>query len=380
MDEDLAPDTLLAHGGGYTDPVTGAVVPPIQPATTFARDDRYELPGEFFYSRYASPTVRHVEELAARLNGGADAYAFGSGLAAVAALFETVESGEHIVAPSVMYHGRIQWLERISVRRGIGLTLFDASGPAALSDAIVPGQTTIIWIESPVNPTWEVVDTSAAADAAHAARATLAVDSTVAPPVTTRALDLGADIVIHAATKYLNGHTDVGAGILVTGNADQRWAEIWDIRRLTGGSLAPFEAWLLLRGMRTLHIRYERASENAMAIARHFEGHRAIEAVLYPGLESHPGHEIAKRQITGGFGGMISLLVDGDVAATRRFVLATNLFVSATSLGGVESLIEHRIVTEPPGTMVPDNLVRLSAGIEAVADLVSDLEQALRAV
>jgi cystathionine gamma-synthase len=379
-DGDLGLESVLAHGGRSIDPATGAVVPPIHAATTFARGEDYELMGEFGYYRDGSPTVHLVEEFAARLDGGAGALAFGSGLAAVAALFETVNRGEHVVAPTVAYHGTLEWLERISRRRGIGLTLFEATDPVALGKAVRPEETVIVWIETPVNPTWDVIDLAAAAEIAHRAGARLAVDATVAPPVTTRALDFGADIVFHAATKYLGGHSDVGAGLLVAAEADDRWHEIGDVRRLTGGTLGPFDAWLLLRGMRTLGVRYERASANAMAIARHLEGHPALEAVLYPGLETHPGHDIAARQMSGGFGGMVSLLVAGDAAAARRVTQATRLFVHATSLGGVESLIEHRAVSEPEGSAVPDNLIRLSVGIEAVGDLIADLERALDAL
>ncbi len=380
FDHELSAESLLAQGGRYGDPATGAVVPPIHPSTTFARDDAYELVGDFSYYRSASPTVALLEELAATLDGGAGALAFASGLAGVAALFETVRAGEHIAAPTVAYHGTLAWLRRISDRRGIGLTLFDAADPAALATAVRPGKTAVVWIETPVNPTWDIIDIAAAAETAHDAGAILAVDATVAPPVTTRALDLGADIVFHAGTKYLGGHTDVGAGILVATASNEVWEDVEVVRELTGGTLGPFEAWLLLRGMRTLHVRYERASESALAIARHFEGHPAVAAVLYPGLASHPGHDIAVRQMTGGFGGMLSLLIDGDAAAARRMVLATRLFVPATSLGGVESLIEHRVVSEPADSVVPDNLVRVSVGIEAVTDLIADLEQALEAV
>lgn len=380
FDHDISVESLLAQGGRYIDPATGAVVPPIHPATTYARDEAYELIGDYSYYRTASPTISLLEELATTLDGGAGALAFGSGLAGVAALFETVRTGEHVVAPTVAYHGTLAWLRRISDRRGIELTLFDPTEPATLVGAVRPGATAIVWVESPVNPTWDIVDIAAAAEAAHAAGAVLAVDATIAPPVTTRALDCGADIVFHAGTKYLGGHTDVGAGILVTAEADERWEDVGVVRELTGGSLGPFEAWLLLRGMRTLHVRYQRASENALAIARHFEGHPAVARVLYPGLASHPGHEIAVRQMTGGFGGMLSLLINGDAAAARRVVLAAQLFVPATSLGGVESLIEHRVVSEPEDSAVADNLVRVSVGIEAVADLIADLEHALRAV
>ncbi|MFQ5555861.1 MAG: trans-sulfuration enzyme family protein [Acidimicrobiia bacterium] len=370
-------DTVLAQAGGFIDRETGAIVPPVHPATTFARDAEHELYGEFLYGRYSSPTIELVEDLVTRLEGGAAALAFASGLGGAAAVFETVPSGAHVAAPTVMYHGTQDWLRRVCVRRGIDLTLFGAAETDALAGAVRPGATDLVWIETPVNPTWDVVDIAAAAEVAHTAGAVLAVDGTVAPPVTTRALDLGADLVFHAATKYLNGHSDVGAGLVVTRDTDDRWSEMGDIRRLSGGVLGPFEAWLLLRGMRTLHLRFERASDTALAIARHFEGHARLEAVLYPGLESHPGHAVAVRQMTGGFGGMISLLVDGDDEATRAIVGRTRVFVRATSLGGVESLIEHRKGVEGPNSIVPGNLIRISVGIEAAGDLIADLEQAL---
>ena len=222
-----------------------------------------------------------------------------------------------------------------------------------------------------------MIDIAATAKIAHDAGAILAVDCTVAPPVTTRALDYGADIVFHSATKYLNGHSDVVAGILVTRELDARWEEIKLVRKLTGGVLGPFEAWLLLRGMRTLFIRFERASSNAMQIARHLENHPKLERVLYPGLENHPGHAIAKRQMTHGFGGMMSLLIKGDAEAAKAVACKTRLFVPATSLGGVESLIEHRATVEGPDSLVPKNLLRLSIGIEHPDDLIADIEQAL---
>ena len=203
-------------------------------------------------------------------------------------------------------------------------------------------ETAVVWIEPSVNPTWDVIDVRAASEAAHAAGAILAVDATVTPAVTLRALDLGADIVFHSGTKYLAGHSDVTAGVLATRTVDSRWNEIKHARTLMGGVLGPFESWLLLRGMRTLHLRYERQAANALAIARHFERHPRLEAVLYPGLECHPGHATAARQMKGGFGAMLSLLVAGDADDAKRIATRTRLFVPATSLGGVESLIEHR--------------------------------------
>ena len=377
-------ETILTQAGHYTDPETGAVVPPIHPSTTYRRDGRYELRG-FEYSRMANPTGRRVEEVLASLEGAEDALLFSSGLAGVSTFFETVRSGQRIVAPRVMYHGGADWLRRLAERRGIEVAFFDAAEPGALERAVQAGETAVVWIESSVNPTWDVIDVRAAAAAAHAAGAVLAVDATVTPPVTLRALDLGADIVFHSGTKYLAGHSDVTAGVLATRAVDARWEEIRHARTLMGGVLGPFECWLLLRGMRTLHLRYERQAANALAIARHFERHPRLEAVLYPGLESHPGHAIAARQMKGGFGAMLSLLVAGDADDARRgdaddarrIATRTRLFVPATSLGGVESLIEHRATVEGPNSIVPANLLRLSVGIENVDELIADLEQAL---
>jgi cystathionine gamma-synthase len=372
--------TILAQAGHYIDSVTGAVTPPVHLSTTFARGSDYELMGDYIYGRYQNPTYDQVEYLAAELDNGVEALLFSSGMAAITAVFETIEIGQHIVAPKIMYHGAQDWLRRIAEKRNIGLTLFDANEPSALRQATISGKTAIVWIETPTNPTWDVIDIASAAAAAHDAGAILGVDCTVSPPVTTRALDLGADIVFHSATKYLNGHSDVTAGILVTRENGERWEEIKFIRKHVGGVLGAFESWLLLRGMRTLSIRFERASSNAMKIAQHFEGHPKIEAVLYPGLESHPGHRIAERQMTNGFGGMLSLCIQGDAPAAKALATKLKLFVPATSLGGVESLVEHRASVEGPLSLVKPNLLRISVGIENVEDLISDLERALGAI
>ena len=373
----LSMESIVAQACHYIDAATGGLSVPIQTSTTYARDENYELMGDYSYSRYQNPTYDIVEQVAATLDGGAEARAFASGMAAVAAVFETVNAGEHIVAPNIMYHGAQDWLRRISARRGIGLTLFDAHDINDLKHAIKPGITSLVWIESPVNPTWDVIDIGVVAEITHYHEATLVVDSTVAPPVTTRALDHGADIVFHSATKYLNGHSDVIAGLLVTRECNERWEDIKLVRNLMGGVLGPFEAWLLLRGMRTLFLRFERASQNALKIALQLENHPALEKVLYPGLESHPGHEVAKRQMVNGFGGMMSLLVKGDAERAKKVATGTRLFVPATSLGGVESLIEHRASVEGPHSVVPKNLLRLSVGIENVDDLIADIEQSL---
>lgn len=370
-------NTLLAQAGHHLDKTTGAVIPPIHPSTTFARDGAYQLIGDTSYSRYHNPTYDHVEEVAAALDNGAEAQVFSSGMAAISAVFETVRAGQHIVAPTIMYHGAQEWLRRVAETRNIHLTLFDATDSDGLRKAVRCGQTALVWIESPVNPTWDIIDIADAAAVTHEAGAVLGVDCTVATPITTKALDLGADIVFHSATKYLNGHSDVTAGVLVTRERNARWEEIKYIRKHVGGVLGTFEAWLLLRGMRTLSIRFERSSTNAMTFAQHFEHHPSIEAVLYPGLESHPGHAIAQRQMTNGYGGMVSIKVTGGAKEAMEIATRLQLFFPATSLGGVESLVEHRATVEGPKSQVPSNLLRFSIGIEDIQDLIEDLEQAL---
>ena len=370
-------ETLLAQADHFIDSGTGAVVPGIQPATTFARDQNYELPEGFIYGRYGSPTVTQAESVIAKLEGASGAKLFASGMAAFSALIETFDTGSRIVAPQVMYHGGLSWLRRVAEKRGLTLALFDQARPGALAETVSADRTELVWIESPVNPTWDVIDIRDAVATAHAAGAEICVDSTVAPPVTTRALAFGADMVFHSATKYLNGHSDVSGGVLAAREDTPRWAEIDTVRGLLGAIMPPFEAWLLLRGMRTLAVRFEKACANAMAIAQHFESHGAIEQVLYPGLESHPGHEVARAQMTGGFGAMMSILVKGDAGAARKVATGTRLWVPATSLGGVESLIEHRAAVEGPESAVPGNLLRLSVGIENAGELIADLERAL---
>ena len=370
-------ESRLPHACYYIDPVSGGISPPLQFSTTYARDAEYEYLSDYSYSRSGNPSWEVLEQVCAELDGGAEAKCFASGMAAVCAFFETVNSGEHVVAPRVMYHGAQDWLRRISEKRAIGLSFFDAGDIEKLREVVQPGKTSVVWIETPVNPTWDIIDIAAAAEIAHAAGAILAVDGTVASPVTTRALEYGADIVFHSATKYLNGHSDVVAGILVTKEMNQRWEEIKLVRTLMGGVLGPFEAWLLLRGMRTLFVRFDQASQSALRLAQHFENDPRLQRVLYPGLESHPGHEIAKRQMTQGFGAMVSLLVNGGADEAKRIAGNTRLFVRATSLGGVESLIEHRASVEGPHSEVPQNLLRLSIGIENCQDLIDDLEQSL---
>ena len=356
-------ETIAAQAGHFIDPANGSVTPPIQPSVTFARDAEYALIDPAFnYGRGNNPTT---------------ALLFASGLAAANGLFATLPPGARVVAPRLIYQGTLLRLNQMAAAGQLELALFDATEAGALEAAVGAAKTDLVWIESPCNPTWDVIDIAAAARTAHEAGARLAVDSTVATPVLTRPLALGADIVFHSATKYLNGHSDVLAGVLLTAKADDVWQRVSEARWLGGAVLGSFEAWLLIRGLRTLYLRVQRASESALAIARHFEGHEKLDAVLYPGLASHPGHAIAARQMTGGFGGMLSILVAGGRAAAIRAASRAEIFLRATSLGGVESLVEHRATIEGPESHVPENLLRLSIGIEDVGELIGDLEQML---
>lgn len=371
----LSPATRVAQALHHVDEMTGAVTPAIDLSSTYARDEAYAPRQSYIYARDGGPTVKKAEEVLASIDEAAGALVFSSGMAAVVTLLETLDAGDHVVAQKVMYHGAIDWLKRLEVKRGIKVSFFDQADDKALKQAIT-ADTKIVWIETPSNPSWDVVDIEAAADAAHAAGARLVVDSTVAPACTTRALALGADYVFQSGTKYLSGHSDLTAGTLSCARADDHWAAITKLRKQLGNVIRPFDAWLMVRGMRTLYLRYERASESALKIAQHFENHPKIAAVLYPGLPSHPSHAVATRQMDGGFGGMLSLLAKSGKAANdiARF---TQVFIPATSLGGVESLIEHRKAVEGPNSVVPDTLLRLSIGIENVDDLIADLEQAL---
>jgi len=362
----------------YIDSASGSVVPPVMPSTTFARGDDYALlAADNAYSRDDNPSYRTAECMLTRLEGGADSLLFSSGMAAAASVLQSLRPGAHVVAPRVMYWGLRNWMFEFCSRWKVDLDFFDAADPDDLARNVQAGRTSLVWIETPTNPTWDVIDIETAAEIAHGAGAILAVDSTVSTPVLTRPIEFGADIVMHSATKYLNGHSDVVAGALVTANEDDTWRNISNIRMEGGAILGSFEAWLLQRGMRTLFMRVRQASTSAMAIATHFADHPALERVLYPGLESHAGHEVAKKQMQGGFGGMLSLCINGGEEAALEVVKRCQVFIRATSLGSVESLIEHRYSIEGPSSPIPKNLVRVSVGVETVDDLIEDLEHAL---
>lgn len=371
------PETQLAQALGWIDESTGALVPPIHGATTYQRDPDNGYRKGYSYTRGDNPTYAQVEALLANLEGGEAAMVLGSGMSAATLPFMTLRSGDHVVAQSVMYWGVRAWLTGFAEQWGLEVDLVAPNDPKAMAAAIKPGRTKLVWIETPANPTFECVDIAAAAALAHAAGARLCVDSTIATPILTRPIEHGADLVMHSATKYLNGHSDVLAGALIAARDDAWWAKMREIRAYHGKVLGPMEAWLLLRGMRTLHLRVRQASQNAMAIARRFEGHPKVSWVLYPGLESAPGHDIAARQMTGGFGGMLSMQFTGGEAAAIAVAEKVAVFKRATSLGGVESLVEHRASIEGPGTPVPADLLRFSVGVEHADDLIADLEQAI---
>jgi cystathionine gamma-synthase len=376
----LRPETIAAHALNATDATTGAVVPALHLATTFARDENYAPLLKENYQRNGNPNLWQAENILAALEKGVECLLFPSGMQAIATLFETIPNGAHVVALDTMYYGTRDWLRQLEAKNRIVLTLFNANDPNGLANALQSGKTDLVWIETPLNPTWDVVDIEAAAKLSHAAGAILAVDATSTAAVTTQPLTYGADIVFHSVTKYLNGHSDVLGGALVTGNVDERWKSIRTLRTKVGAALAPFECWMLMRGMRTLFVRYREASSNAKAIARHFSSHPKLEGVLYPGLATHPGYEIAKKQMLDGYGGMMSLLLKTDFAGAQKFCTKLNVITPATSLGGCESLAEHRKTVEGPLSPVPDNLVRFSIGIENVNDLIADIEQALATI
>ena len=377
MSADYRPETILAQAGGAIDAETGAIVLPIHVATTFLRDPDNQYRKGYSYGRADNATVRQTEAVLNVLEGGAASLLFGSGMAAATSLFLALPRPAHVVVPRVMYWGLRRWLVEDAPAYGLTASLVDGADLGAFAAAVRPGETRLIWVETPANPLWTITDIRGAADIAHAAGAALAVDSTVATPILTRPLAEGADIVMHAATKYLNGHSDVIAGALSFARTDALFERAAATRGSLGAILGPMEAALLLRGLRTLHLRVRAQCAAAMAITRHFAGHRRIAEVLYPGLETHPGHAIAARQMQGGFGGMLSIRVAGGEKAAIATAANVSLWKRATSLGGVESLIEHRASVEGAGSPCPPDLLRLSVGIEAVSDLIADLEQSL---
>jgi len=374
----MSPETLAAQGLGEPDAVTHALAPVITLSTNYEQQPDGSYPQGRAYTRADNPTSEHAERLLLALERGASGCAlFGSGMAATTAVFQALLPGDHVLVSRVLYFGVRKWLAEFALTWGLDVEFTDTTDLATLAAAIRPGQTRLLWIETPANPMWEITDLAAACELAHAAGVRVAVDNTVATPVHTRPIEHGADLVVHSASKYLNGHGDVLAGAVLAARRDPYWERIRSWRRNAGAMPGPFEAWLLQRGIRTLFLRVHRASQTALTIATHFHQHPALTRVLYPGLPDHPGHAIAARQMDGGFGGMLSIRLAGGADHAQAVLREVRVFKRATSLGGVESLIEHRRSNEGPSSPVPDDLLRLSVGIESPADLIADLEAAL---
>ncbi len=372
-----ARSTRIAQALRFVDEETGAVVPPIQPAATYARDENYDIRQPYWYRRDGNQTTAHAEAIIAELEEATESLLFASGMSAATAVIDHLPAGAHVVIPRVMYHGVLAQFQKYHAQKRLEISYYGAGNLDELAAATRNGETQLVWVETPNNPEWDVTDIAAAAQIAHDAGALLLTDCTGTPPCSTRALNFGADISFHSATKYLNGHSDITAGVLSIREVAPFWEDIARVRNLQGTVLHSFDAWLLIRGMRTLFLRVEKATANALAIARHFENHPALEAVLYPGLPSHPGHAVARRQTDGQFGGMMSIIVKGSEQTAIDVTRFCELFYPATSLGGVESLVEHRKTVSGPNFPVHPRLLRLSIGIEDADDLIYDLEQAL---
>jgi cystathionine gamma-lyase len=377
--------TRAIHGGQEHDPTTGAVMVPIYATSTYAQASPGEHKG-FEYSRSQNPTRFALERALADLESGTKGYAFASGLAAIATLLDALDAGDHVIASEDLYGGTFRLFDKVRARSAkLDFSFVDLADIAAVEAAITP-KTKLIWAETPTNPMLRLCDLEAIAQLAKKRGLLAAADNTFASPYVQRPLELGFDLVMHSTTKYVGGHSDVVGGALIVGeNADLR-DKLTFLQNAVGAVAGPFDSYLTLRGLKTLALRMQRHCENGLAVARWFEGQKGVREVIYPGLPSHPQHALAKRQMAGGFGGMITVILDRDLTGTRRFLERTRLFTLAESLGGVESLIEHpAIMTHasiPAETRhrigIADSLVRLSVGVEAADDLIADLDQALR--
>lgn len=365
-------ETIAITAGRNFDTQIGAVMPPIHLTTTFIRDNA----GEFIYSRVGNPNRQALEECLTELEGGAGAIAFGSGMAAVAGVFQSLSHGDHVILPDDTYFGVRELVTNLLARWGLEHTLVDMTDLPAVKAAIRP-DTRLVWVETPSNPMLKITDILAVANLAHAAGAMVGVDGTWATPMLQTALELGADLVVHSTTKYLGGHSDLTGGVIVAKEENSFFEEMRTMQGIGGAVPSGFDCWLLLRGIRTLPYRMRGHCANAVKVAQALADHPNIHTVHYPGLESHPGHEIAKRQMRD-FGGMLSVQVNGGGEMAAAVVDRTKIFARATSLGGVESLIEHRAPVEDENTKTPMDLLRISVGLEHPDDLIEDLLQALR--
>ncbi len=368
-------ETIAVHAGGGPDRETGAIAPPIHLTTTFEHGPESERLHDFYYIRENNPTQARLEAALAAIENGEKALAFASGLAAAAAAMQALPAASHVLVADDGYYDVRTIAAEFLPRWGGQSSLVDVADLGAVQKALRPN-TRLVFAESPSNPMLKVVDIAALAELSHRAGARLLIDGTFATPALQQPLELGADIVMHSTTKYLGGHSDVQGGALVFKRADELATEAARVRKVLGSVASPFGSWLVLRGLRSLACRVEQHSANALALARALEAHPAVEAVHYPGLESHPAHDVARRQMRA-FGGMLSFRIRGGRAAAVRVVSRLKVFTVATSLGGTESLIEHRASSEGPTSRTPDNLLRASVGLEHVDDLIEDLRHAL---
>ena len=369
-------ETLAVHAGREPDPATGALREPIHLSTTFERAADGSYPHGHNYTRTGNPNRGSLERALAALEGGAEAVAFASGSAATLAAFSLAAPGGRIVCSADCYHGTAKQLRGPLSDFGVGADFVDTSDTAAVARALET-PASLLWVETPSNPLLKVSDIAALAHLAHERGALLACDSTFASPVLQRPFDFGADLVMHSTTKYLGGHSDVLGGVLVVRQPGPALDQLRDFQGTTGGVPSPFDCWMVLRSLATLPLRVRAQATSADAVARFLVADRRVERVHYPGLESHPGHALAARQMPDGFGSVVSFQVPGDARQAMAVAARAKLFTRATSLGGVESLIEHRASMEGPLSVTPQNLIRLSVGLENTSDLIADLEQAL---
>ena len=368
-------ETTAARASHHIDPESGAILAPIQPSTTFERAPDGEYPGGYIYSRTGNPNRRQLEDILTTLEGGAACAAFSSGSAASAAVFQALASGDHVVAPNDCYHGTSALLRDMFAGWGLQITFADVTDPQQVRQA-VRSNTRLIWVETPSNPMLKVTDIRRIAEIAHDADALCVCDNTWATPMLQQPISLGADAVVHSTTKYISGHSDVMGGAVIAARDDGFFDRVRQVQATYGAVPSTFDCWLTLRGIRTLHLRMPAHCENAMAVASFLSEHPRVQAVHYPGLAAPEERKIAAAQMSH-FGGMLSFQVVGGKQEALDVAARLRLFTRATSLGGTESLIEHRASVEGPDTMTPENLLRVSVGIEHIDDLLADMAQAL---
>jgi len=367
-------ETIAIHAGNERDQSTGAVIQPIVLSTTFERNEDGSYTNGYMYSRVSNPNRTSLERVLAQLEGGADASAFSSGNAAGMAVFQSLKPGTHVILPNDMYHG-LRNQVKVLFEGILEFDFIEINDIEVLQQHIKPN-TGLIWIETPSNPLLKITDIKKAISIAKAHNIKVACDNTFATPIFQKPLSLGADLVMHSSTKYFGGHSDLMGGVLITAERNDWWTKIRQVQEMGGAIPSPMDCYYLVRSIKTLPYRMAGHAKNAQLLAEYLENHPKVEKVLYPGLPSHPQYDVIKQQMTG-FGGMLSVLIKGGEEETKRVINSLTLFAQATSLGGVESLIEHRAAVEGPDTKTPRNLLRVSVGLEHIDDLIADMEKAL---